>query len=172
MQIAVVYSSMTGNTALLAQVIAETVTNGECVFLGTAERALTLPQSIEEAEVIFVGFWTDKGSCDAQTASFLESLHGKQIFLFGTAGFGGDGSYFAQIMARVQKHIADTNQIVGSWMCQGKMPLSVRKKYETMPEQKDGQRAVLLKNFDQAAQHPDAAHLAALQQMVNQVIAN
>lgn len=44
----------------------------------------------DDAECIFVGFWTDKGTCDDNITAFLNKLENKKVFLFGTAGFGGE----------------------------------------------------------------------------------
>ena len=44
-----------------------------------------LSRDVGEAELIFVGSWTDKGTCSDRLRAVLPSLAGKQIFLFGTA---------------------------------------------------------------------------------------
>lgn len=88
MSYAIVYSSPTGNTAMLAQTIREALPQAECCYFGEPDdQALS-------AKRIYVGFWTDKGTCDEQTARFLERLTDQQVFLFGTAGFGGRGGLF------------------------------------------------------------------------------
>jgi len=53
-----------------------------------------------EADTLYVGFWTDKGQADESTSDFLKQLHGKNIFLFGTAGFGGSKEYFDKILKK------------------------------------------------------------------------
>ena len=68
MSYSIVYSSRTGNTALLAQAIREALPQEECSYFG-APHAEALA-----ADTIYVGFWTDKGTCDEQTAHFLQSL--------------------------------------------------------------------------------------------------
>ena len=60
MSYAIVFSSRTGNTALLAQTIRDTLP-GDCLYFGTPD-----PKALE-AETVYVGFWTDKGSCDDRT---------------------------------------------------------------------------------------------------------
>ena len=45
-------------------------------------------------------------------------------------------------------------------MCQGKMPLAVKERYEAMPD--SPQRTAMLENFQRALSHPDAQDLAAL----------
>lgn len=158
MRIAIVYSSQTGNTALLAQAIREALSQEDCLYFGAPDlKAL-------EADVIYAGFWTDKGSCDPAMAQFLSSLTDQQIFLFGTAGFGGASAYFEQILNRVQEHLGPDVHLLGTYMCQGKMPQPVRARYETMEE--GPRRTSLLENFDRALSHPDAQDLARLQELV------
>ena len=157
MSYSIVYSSRTGNTALLAQTIREALPAGDCLYFGAPDaRAL-------EADTIYVGFWTDKGTCDESIANFLQSVTGQKVFLFGTAGFGGAPAYFAQILERVEQNLKDTN-MVGSYMCQGKMPEAVRSRYLAMEE--SPRRTAMLENFEQALSHPDAQDLARLKEAV------
>lgn len=160
MTCSIVTSSKTGNTALLARTIAACLPQGACLYDGApaAEGAA--------ADRIFVGFWTDKGSCDAAVADFLQSLRGKQVFLFGTAGFGGSPEYFAQILQRVRANLNDSNQLIGSYMCQGKMGVGVRKRYESLLPTDPEKFRPLLDNFDRALSHPDPEDLARLTETV------
>ena len=154
MSYAIVYSSRTGNTAQLAKAIGEALPREECLFFGAPE-----PKALE-AETIYVGFWTDKGTCDGIIARFLKSLTNQRVFLFGTAGFGGAPAYFEQILSRVREHLGPEVQVVGTYMCQGKMPQAVRDRYEAMED--SPRRAAMLENFDKALSHPDVQDLAQL----------
>ena len=160
MSYAIVYSSHTGNTALLAQTIRDTLPQENCVYFGVPDpSALT-------AETVYVGFWTDKGTCDTSIAQFLQSLTNQKVFLFGTAGFGGAAAYFEQILNRVKENLEDSTELIGTYMCQGKMPPSVRTRYEQMEE--GPRRTAMLENFDQALSHPNAEDLANLGTAVTQ----
>lgn len=78
---AIVYSSKTGNTKMLAERLQEVLPKQDCLYCGAPdERAMT-------AERLFVGFWCDKGTSDAETEAFLKNVRGKEVYLFGTAGF-------------------------------------------------------------------------------------
>ena len=162
MNYAIVYSSRTGNTKLLAEAIRETLPAEDCVYFGTPS-----PKALS-ADRLYVGFWTDKGCCDADTAAFLEAVTEQQIFLFGTAGFGISGAYFEKILKQTGRHLHGDPKVIGSFMCQGRMPLQVRKRYEAMQEAPDKVPNIsqLLKNFDQALSHPDESDLAALKNAV------
>ena len=133
-----------------------------CVYFGEPDaKAL-------DADVIFLGFWTDKGTCEESLKSFLGALHGKRVELFGTAGFGKDSSYYEKILEAVKAEVPKGNLVGAGYMCQGKMgqrvrkkylslPDNLRKKYEEMlkedPENRTAQ--MLIENFDQASSHPD-----------------
>ena len=94
--------------------------------------------------------------------------NGKQIFLFGTAGFGGREEYFNKILKAVQRSLDKSNTVFGSFMCQGKMPMSVRQRYEDMKQQPIHlpNLDAMIENFDQALTHPDAEDLERLKQAV------
>lgn len=158
MSYAIVYSSRTGNTALLAQTIQNMLPQKECCYFGTPS------QDALGGEVLYVGFWTDKGTCDESTALFLQSLTNQKVFLFGTAGFGGSTAYFEQILNRVKEYLSSSVQVVGTYMCQGKMPQVVRDRYATMED--SPKRTMMLENFDQALSHPDQKDLMELKKAV------
>lgn len=98
----------------------------------------------------------------------MKTVKNKKIFLFGTAGFGGSAAYFQKILLRVQENLDAGNQVIGTFMCQGKMPLSVRQRYEKMKEQPNPapNLDMLIANFDCALTHPDAQDLQRLQEAV------
>lgn len=168
MKYAVVYDSITGNTEMLAKEIKHCLEQGgldkmKCVYFGSCEGERFLEQ-VEMADRIFAGFWTDKGDCSARMTAFFERIHEREIFLFGTAGFGGSPAYFRQIEERVGKHISPDNTIIGTYMCQGKMPLSVRNRYEALLEKnpEDEKMEDMIRNFDQALVHPDQKDMEKL----------
>ena len=151
MSYAIVFSSKTGNTQLLADTLHNFLPQEDCYYFGIPNPAAM------EADTIYVGFWTDKGNADANTLKLLETLKNKKIFLFGTAGFGVSEEYFQRILNNVKTSIDASNTIVGEYMCQGKMPQSVRDRYVRMKAQPDHMPNIdmLIENFDQALTHPD-----------------
>lgn len=97
MKTVIVYSSATGNTARLAQELS--------AQLNLPAMPLAEAEGWQDADRILAGFWTDKGSCDEKMAAFLSGLGGKEIALFGTAGFGKEDAYFEAILGRVKEHL-------------------------------------------------------------------
>ena len=158
MTCAIVYSSRTGNTKQLAEAVQAALS--ACLYMGPPDDAALA------ADRLYIGFWTDKGTCDAATADFLSKVSGKEVFLFGTAGFGGEAAYFESILSRVAQCLGPDNTLIGSFMCQGRMPMAVRERYEKMlsappsPRMPDPRK--MLENFDHALTHPDEEDLAHL----------
>ena len=134
----------------------------DCCYFGIPNPAAM------EADTLYVGFWTDKGKADESSSDFLKQLREKQVFLFGTAGFGGSEEYFNKILKAVQKELHSSNTVIGSFMCQGKMPMSVRQRYENMKKQPIHlpNLDAMIENFDKAVSHPDADDLERLKQAV------
>ena len=94
-----------------------------------------------ESEKLYVGFWTDKGTADEAALALLD---------------------------RVKESIDESNSIIGTYMCQGKMPMAVRERYEKMKQQPNPAPNLdgLIRNFDRALTHPDDHDLEELKQAV------
>lgn len=126
----------------------------------------TIATQASEADVIFVGFWCDKGSCSPAVQHFLQGLVGKRVFLFGTCGFGESDEYFAQILDRVRAYLPADAQYIGGAMCQGKMGMGVKRRYEGMikKDPENAQALMLIDNWNKAQSHPnedDVSRIAA-----------
>lgn len=128
--------------------------------------------AIPASETLFVGFWTNQGVADRETQQLLGQLRNRNIFLFGTAGFGGSEAYFQAILDKTKAFIDGGNTVIGTYMCQGKMPLSVRERYMKMKEQPDHMPNIdaMVENFDKALSHPDADDLKKLANLVSEAI--
>lgn len=152
----IVYDSATGNTKFLAEQLAAALPGVPCGPVGAAD--------VSGADLVFLGFWTDKGSCSEALRAFLPALAGKRVFLFGTAGFGGSPEYFGQIITRVSSLLPGSCTVEDWFMCQGRMGEAVRRRYEAMaadPASAEKGKA-LLENFERASAHPDQKDVEAL----------
>ena len=156
MRYAVVVSSKTGNTEQIAREIPRVFDDKDCLYFGKPdEQAL-------KADRLFVGFWTDKGTCDEETAAFLKTVTKQEVFLFGTAGFGGSPEYYEKIMNATKENLGKDAKVIGTFMCQGKMPAAVKERYLKMKDspEKAPNLDALIENFDKALTHPDRKDLA------------
>ena len=156
MKIAIVFDSKTGNTELVAGAIREACAGQEIVAFGPP------PADVPQADLVFVGSWVDKGTCTSPMSQFNQSLAGKRVAVFGTAGFGGDAAYAAKLFERARASLPQEAQVIGYFYCLGKMRLESREKYVALLREhpEDKQLQVSVKNFDEAQSHPDANDLA------------
>ena len=156
----ILYDSATGNTEYLAKALSHALPNVPCGPVGSLDYS--------KAELVYLGFWTDKGTADQACLELLGRLRNKKIFLFGTAGFGGSEAYYQKILANVRTAIDASNTVVGEYMCQGRMPQAVRDRYVKMKEMPDAKPNLdaLIENFDQALSHPDQEDLERLRRMI------
>ncbi len=155
MKKAIVYSSVTGNTKKLAHTIHEEI--GEVEYCGKiSEDAL-------KADMIFVGFWTQGFSCSKDVSDFLAKVKDKKVFIFGTAGYGNTEEFFAPIMDSVKSLLCDSNQIVGTYICQGKVSDAKQKAIKDMDEDKFN---VMKPMLDESVSHPNDADIANLKEVI------
>ena len=66
MSYAIVYSSKTGNTKILADTLHDCLPQEGCDYFGVPDPAAM------EADTLYVGFWTDKGKANESTSDFLK----------------------------------------------------------------------------------------------------
>lgn len=151
MKIAIVFDSQTGNTAQVAQAIKAACEGQEIVAFGPP------PQNVDQAELVFAGSWTDKGSLTSAMREFLHTLYGKRVALFGTAGFGISELYFASLADRFKGEVPKGNQVVSTFFCTGKMPQAVRDRYEAQlkVDPDNGKLKSMIQAYDLALTHPD-----------------
>lgn len=161
---AILFSSKTGNTRILADAIRAALPEEDCEFFGEAESVAEIP----EVKTVYLGFWTDKGNADEAALNALKNLRNKNVFLFGTAGFGVEDAYFQRVLNNVKASMDESNTLAGEFMCQGKMQQAVRDRYVKMKEQPDAAPNLdqMIDNFDRALSHPDAADLEHLRREI------
>lgn len=149
MKVAIIYDSVTGNTKVIAEAIKKALVQEEVVYCG-------MPQAVE-ADLYFVGTWTDKGNASEKIVAFAKTLQDKKIALFGTCGFGQSKEYTDTLASRFQQAFGTSNQFMGSFYCSGKMPPQVRDRYVHLLQEhpEDTKLEISIKNFDEVASHPN-----------------
>ena len=80
MKCAIIYSSMTGNTKLLADGVYRQL--DELVPIYTVKDKIDL----DAYDTLCLGYWIKKGGCDKATKKLWDNIHDKKIVLFGTMG--------------------------------------------------------------------------------------
>ena len=165
MKVAIIYSSITGNTKLLAETIKNEIKE-ELVYFGKP-----INEEID-ADIYFIGSWTNKGDASNDIINFLKTLKNKKIAYFGTAGYGGSTTYYDTLFSRLKQYIDSSNTILGCFYCQGKMPIQIKERYIKMITENpnDKNLGVSIKNFEDALTHPDVNDLEDVKKWVNKIL--
>ena len=156
----IVYSSVTGNTKKVAEAIA-------AVFSKTADLypVETAPPA-DAYDLIAVGFWVDRGTADQKAQSYLRTIHGKKITLFATLGAYPDSEHAAKSMANAARLLADDNELLGTFICQGKVTSRLVEKFKDLPP---GHPHAMTPEREarhrEAAKHPDENDLQTAQML-------
>lgn len=155
LEYAVLYQSETGNTRQVAAEIFEVIPS-DCKDLINLYECRQIP----EAEVYFVGFGVHKGTCGRKVIDCLSQLSNKKIVLFATCGAKPLEEYRKTVENNVTVWIEDDNEYLGMFMCQGKMLMEVRKKYEeNQTPDNTAHIKRMMENFDEAMLHPNMEDL-------------
>ncbi len=155
MRCLVVYSSRTGNTKMVAEAIVAAMPEG--TVLAPVEE----PPAPDGFDLVCLGFWVDKGGPDAKMASYMESVHGKFVGLFGTLGAWPDSDHARDCMAKARAMLPD-NTVLDTFLCQGKVD---PKLLAAMAKMQEAQNAHPMteerkSRIEEAKKHPDAADCA------------
>ncbi len=161
MKISIIYESKTGNTKAIAHSLRDACEENHIVSFESVEEALEKDNILNDADLYFLGSWTDKGSCGDLMKEYCKDLSNKKIGIFGTAGFGGSTKYYESLANMFAHEIPDTNNILGSFYSQGKMPIGIRNRYLSMLEKNPDDEKIKtnIENFDLAKTHPDSEDL-------------
>ncbi|MBQ8184891.1 MAG: flavodoxin [Lachnospiraceae bacterium] len=162
---AVLYCSETGNTKQVAFQIFSALPGQDKDILSLDEI-----DTIPEAKTYFVGFFVNKGTCSVEVIRCLEHLGGKNIALFGTCGSSPTEEYKKMVENQVSVWIEGDNTYLGMFLCQGKMPIQIRRKYEDMRTAQNARQVErLLANFDEAMLHPGEKDFEAARQFAREM---
>lgn len=154
----VLYSSRTGNTKAVAEAIGSALPAGSpCLPVQEA------PADLQDYGCVFVGFWVDRGSANAQAKELLQKLEHPNIALFATLGADPRSPHGADSLRNAAALLPGGRQPVNSFICQGKVDPQLIEQMKKMfpaghPHAVDAKREAL---HQQASTHPDEADLAA-----------
>lgn len=164
MKALIVYSSLTGNTKKVAEAICEAF--GSEAELFPVETA----PSPSGYDFVAVGFWVDKGTADQKAQEFLKTIQGKPVALFATLGAYPDSEHAANSLKNAAAFIEGSNQLVRSFICQGKVDPRLIEQFKKMPG--NHPHAITperLARYEEAAKHPDARDLQNAREIFSEV---
>lgn len=164
MKILVAYSTLTGNTKMVAEAIAAAV--------GAEIKPVAEAAGCEGYDLVFAGFWVDKSTADKAAADFLSSLHGQTVALFGTMGAYPVPPYSEKCLDNAAAFVAADNKLLSErFICQGKIDPKLIEMFKKLPPTHP--HAVTeesLKRYAEAAKHPSAEDLEAAAAFARKVV--
>lgn len=167
MKTLVVYSSLTGNTKMVAEAIAEAMPN--CDIFSVQEA----PATVEGYDLVAVGYWVDKGMPDARCKAWLEGLKDARIAFFGTLGAYPDSDHARECKEKAAALVLEPargNSVLGSWLCMGKIDPKVLEIMAKMAQNVHPMTPERKARIEEASKHPNAEDCKAAQEFIRGVL--
>lgn len=148
----IIYSSKTGNTRKVAEVIHEVNPNSQIISCNNVKI-----DDINQAEYIIMGYWIDKGMPDKEALKIIEKIHNKKVGIFFTLGAYPDSDHATNMLNEgLILFGKNNNEIISTFICQGKINPALTKRFESLPDwhphaMNDDRR----KRHKDAESHPD-----------------
>lgn len=148
MKVLISVSSKTGNTRKIAEAIHTAIPES---VLFDAETAPD-PSSFD---LIFIGFWVDKGTADKQAQQYIKKIANKPVAIFGTLGAYPDSQHGIDSLNNVAQLLPNC-QVIDRYLCQGAIDPKLIEWMCGLPEEHphapDENRR---KRWQDASTHPD-----------------
>lgn len=150
----VIYSSVTGNTKLVAEAMAEEAD----ADLFSLEEA---PDDLSDYAVAALGYWLRRGAPDAKMLALLPKIAGKDVVLFQTHGTDPGSEHAVTAFARAGYALGEDCYILGTFACQGKLNPKIveRRKREAAAADDPHAGKKAQERWQRAASHPDEEDL-------------
>lgn len=165
----VVYSSLTGNTKMVGEAIAE-VLAPNCDIYKVEDNP-----DITGYDLVAVGFWVDKGTADAKASKFLKSIRNNKVAVYATLGAEPDSEHAKTSLQNGIDMLDSSNEVMGRFICQGKIDpklLEAMKKMFGTKVSKENFHAVDEKRLERhrkASTHPDEQDLANAKKVFSEI---
>lgn len=148
MKTLVVYSSLTGNTKMIAESIAQAIPDSELFAVEDAPAAVGY-------DIVFPGFWVDKGHADDKMLAYMETIGSKKVAPFFTLGAWPDSEHADHVFEDTKGRLAG-NEILGHYRCQGKVDPKLLERMAQMTDNPHPMSPERKARLEEAAKHPDA----------------
>ncbi len=144
MKKSIMFSSVSGNTEKLAEIIKNELTD-VAYFGKPSEEGL-------DADIIILGSWTMAFTHSPEWKNLISKIEGKKIFVFMTAGYGSSKEFFEPIISSVKNILAEKNEIIGEFICQAKVSATKQEAIKKMDIDKYNS---MKPELDNSQSHPD-----------------
>ncbi len=165
MKILVTYSSKTGNTQKIAEAICPQLPGADLYPVAEAPAA-------ENYDLIFAGFWVDKGTADQQASRYLEGIRDQPVALFATLGAYPDSDHARESLDNAAALIP-SGRVVDRFICQGAIdPKLIAWMKQLPPEHPHAPDEARVKRWKDAESHPDIEDLRQAEAWAAKVLEN
>ncbi len=149
MKILVVYSSKTGNTRKIARAIADALPAADLAAVEDRPDASAY-------DIVFMGFWVDKGSADGAAQAYMTTIGAQHVALFATLGAYPDSQHAVDSLDNAAKLLPDA-VLIDRFICQGAIdPKLIDWMKQLPPEHPHAPDEARVQRWRDAAGHPDA----------------
>ncbi len=167
MRTAVIYSSKTGNTKKVAEAILEGA--GEGAELVSAET----PVNPCEYDLLFVGYWVDKGMPDEKSRKLMESITESKVALFATLGAYPDSDHAVSCLEKGRETLGQGCTVLDTFICQGAIDPKLIEWMKTLPaDHPHAPDEARIKRWQDASTRPDATDLEKARKFAENVVGN
>mgnify|MGYP000800818924 FL=1 len=111
----VLWSSRTGNTKAIAEAVYEALPGEKDIFEEGRQ------PSVDGYDLIFVGFWGFRRGADFTARRTIESLHGKKVAIFATAGTYPDSQAARDYLDNAAALLPEDSECLGTFISQGRV---------------------------------------------------
>ncbi len=154
----VVYSSLTGNTKMIAEAIYAVLPEGSEIF------PVEAAPSADGYEKVAVGYWADRGTADLKAMAYMKEMKNAQVFIFATLGAYPDSPAAERCLNNGAALLDSSCKLLGRFICQGKLSKEVIERgLKRPPDHPHAPTPERLKRWQHASTHPDEADCARAQ---------
>lgn len=151
----VAYSSLTGNTKMVAEAIADELGTD------TALKRVEDKPSADGYDLVAVGFWVDRGTANKTTVEYLKTLRNCKVALFATLGADPTSEHAKDSLKSAAAELDGSNEVIGMFICQGKVDPKLIEQMSKMfpPDHPHGMNEARRKRHEEASKHPNEQDL-------------
>ena len=154
----IIYSSLTGNTAKVANAIADEI---GCKSVSFSE----FKGNLDEFDFVGVGFFVDKGGADTKFSKFYnENIKNKKVGVFMTLGAEPQSEHAKKSLQKVEDElIANGCEVLCDFACQGAIDPKLIEMMRKMAQKGNSPHPITPERearWKEAASHPDENDLA------------
>ena len=150
----VVYFSQTGNTKKVAEAVLSGLPDGTPMIAAEDIR------QVAEYDLVFMGYWVDKGTADTTAQEAMAKISGKMVAIFSTSGAYPDSRPAKDSLANGASCFGEECTVLGAFICQGAVDPQLIDRAKQRPA--DHHHALTperIQRWKDASTHPDGTDL-------------